>query len=74
MIFVEYYYLDKNYKPSGSVKKEFATQGDFNSWYKTAKMDPHTIIEVRLYDPEKNPKLKKYYDRYIVTPTSDYMV
>lgn len=63
MIYVEKHFLDsKTLMPISSVTKIFTSISEFNSFYKLAKEEPHTMINVLNYDPQKNPGQKSMFD------------
>lgn len=63
MIYVEMHYLDpKTSVPYASISKHFDSLKEFNDFYKLAKEDPHSVLNVLNYDPVKNPGQKSVND------------
>lgn len=63
MIFVECTIINlKTRTPGARYMKSFDMIDDFNKWYKIAKTDGDTIINVMRYNPGEKPSLKTIYD------------
>lgn len=63
MIYVERHLLDtKTMMPVSSVMKYFTSLKEFNEFYKIAKADPCTVLNILNYDPQKIPGQKTRYD------------
>jgi len=63
MIYVEQHILDPNtMMPLASCMKYFTSLSEFNSFYKLAKQDPCTILNILSYDPHENPSQKTSFD------------
>lgn len=46
----------------GKIHKSFDQIGDFNSWYKIAKMDSSMVINIMHYNPLEKPTFKQVND------------
>lgn len=63
MIYLEYHILDPNtWKKIGSYDKQFDTQHEYMKFYKSTKVDIHSLINVMFYDPHKNAGQKLQND------------
>lgn len=63
MIFVVCTYLNPNsLMPMSNLEKSFTDMKDFNEFYKTAKTDPLTVINIMRYNPIDKPGLRDKYD------------
>lgn len=63
MIYVEQHLLDpKTLMPTASYMKFFTSVREFNEFYKIAKADPYTLINVLNYDPQEKPGQKSNFD------------
>lgn len=66
MFHAQIHYLNANLSPTGTtLDKTFRDLGEFNSWYKVAKLDPYSVIEIRNFDPQKDNLKKQKYDAII---------
>jgi len=72
MIYVEQHLLDpKTHMPTGMCLVQFETVKDFNDFYALAKTDPHSIINILNYDPQKNAGQKSMFDAKLFSMSTE---
>jgi hypothetical protein len=63
MIYVEQHLLNpKTMMPVASSMKRFISLPEFQAFYKIAKSDPCSILNVLNYDPQEKPGQKTNFD------------
>lgn len=60
------------YNPQSGLKdavitKTFINGEDFSLFYKEVKEDPNCVVNVKFYDPRKNPKMADYFESTLLS-------